>query len=46
MCFICNIYAKVPPNGKDRGDNPERLIHLIDSNIRAVVVQWPTAVPF
>ena len=29
--------VKVPPNGKDRVYNPERPIHLIDSNFRTVV---------
>ena len=28
---------KVPPNENDRGFSPERPIHLIDSNFRAVV---------
>ena len=33
---------KVPPNGKDRGCNPERPMHLIDSNFRAVVFNGRT----
>ena len=35
---IFSVKSKVPLNGKYRGYRPERTVHLIDSNFRAVVV--------